>query len=148
MEHLEDLVRERQEYEERLLQWINGGPERRCPWNWPLELLEPIRERTEKINPLVRKKLDKLVEYPDKRSANPNLFYNGNFSEQFRRKTTWFSEMGFMKYETTYTVATTPDRQCISVMFLVPDNLKAGDTPPIKWYFHGGGYVSRWQMLK
>jgi hypothetical protein len=148
MEHLEDLISEQQNYEDELLLWIRDSPGRQFTWEWPRRLLKPIWEVTKKLDSLVRENLDKLFKYPDERSANPNLFYNGDFSEQFRRKTTWFSEMGFMEYETTYTVATTPDRQCISVMFLVPDNLKAGDTPPIKWYFHGGGYVSRWQMLK
>lgn len=114
-------------------------------WNWPesaLAKVEELRKIARENTKLIRGDLDKLLNWPDERSSDPELFYGGKH-DTFIRDTTWFADMGFARHETMYTFTDTWDCAPVHATFLVPDNIQAGKKVPIVWFFHGGGLVRR-----
>lgn len=120
-------------------------------WNLSKELLETqnkLRKLARGNEELVYGRTKQILEWPDKKSADPELFYNGNHDKyMFNRTKDWFTKtMEFNVHEVAYSFANTWDMAELNATILVPKRLKVNDPVAVMFFLHGGGFVSKPQL--
>jgi hypothetical protein len=140
LEGLSKWVKELRSELRIILKGCKGTPK----WKWPPAALTIVDSlRLLKRNGAKHfNKLEELLQWPEG-ATDPNLFYGGKKGfEIFNRGKNWFEHMGFKEHTMEYTFTDTWDKEKIMATWLIPNNLKPGDTVSFVWFVHGGGLVS------
>ncbi|KAL1798244.1 hypothetical protein ACET3X_002281 [Alternaria dauci] len=142
-------LQKRAEHRERALAKIFGTGTRPYKWDWPDEapeaqrMVEEARKDALKYQDMAEDQLESLYNWPSKELAKADIFTPGKgVFATFNRKNDWFGEMGFEKCRTHYTFSDNWDKKMMPVTILVPQQMPAGHTAPVMWFFHGGGYCT------
>ena len=113
-------------------------------WDYPLGIIKEAQDAAKKHRDLVSGRLTRLLEWPTKKEADGNLFYEADPPNNiFNRSKEWFSEQGFHSFETQYSFSDGWDKQSLTVAIYVPQQLPDDQMSPVMWMFHGGGFVSK-----
>ncbi|KAI4672380.1 uncharacterized protein J4E78_000881 [Alternaria triticimaculans] len=112
-------------------------------WDYPLGIIKEAQDAAKKHRDLVSGRLTRLLEWPTKKEADGNLFYEADPPNNiFNRSKEWFSEQGFHSFETQYSFSDGWDKQSLTVAIYVPQQLPDDQMSPVMWMFHGGGFCT------